>query len=104
MMKDWSTIPGCIVGGVPTLSCLPPLIASVVYLLLTGAGTVALFMIIYAGIKFITSGGDAKSVDGARKTLTYALIGLIVVLMSFVIVSLISKITGVTSLTSFNFK
>ena len=64
------------------------------------AGIVALFLIIYSGIKFINSGGDPKSIDAAKKALTYALIGLIVVLLSFFIINFIATFTGVDALRS----
>ena len=46
-------------------------------------------------MKFITSGGDPKQAEGARKTLTFAIIGLMVVVFSFAIVNLVAKTTGV---------
>lgn len=106
MIGDWTTIPDCIdkVSGVPTLSCVPPLLQTIVFWLLTGAGIVAFFMLIFAGFKFINSGGDPKAVEGARKTITYALIGLILIFASFVIMTLIGHVTGVSSLTDFKFK
>lgn len=80
--------------GIATLDCIPPLIASLVNWALVFAGVVAFFLLVYAGYKFIASGGDPKSVEGAKKTATYAIIGLILVLLSFFIVRLIGQITG----------
>lgn len=45
-------------------------------------GTVTVIVIIVAGLRFITSGGDSSKVAGAKTTLIYALVGLIVVLLS----------------------
>ncbi len=84
----------CSVAGVATLNCLPNLFRSVIDWLLAFSGTVAVFLIILSGIKFITSGGEAKQAEEARKTLTYAVIGLVVVLLSFFIVNVISFVTG----------
>jgi Type IV secretion system pilin len=42
-------------------------------------GMVAVVMIIVAGVKFMTSSGDATKVSGARNTILYAVVGLIVV-------------------------
>ncbi len=50
------------------------------------AGVIAVIMIIIAGMKYITSGGDAQAVASAKKTLIYAIVGLIVVATSQVIV------------------
>lgn len=82
-------------GDVATLACIPIIIKNVVNAALVFAGIVALFLIIYAGIMYITSRGDQQKIDGAKKTVTYAIIGLIIIFLSFFIVSLISALTGV---------
>jgi type IV secretion system pilin len=50
------------------------------------AGVAAVIMIIISGFRFITANGDAATVAAARRTLMYALVGLLVVLMSQAIV------------------
>lgn len=50
------------------------------------AGVAAVIVIIVAGLKYITSGGDTNSISSAKNTLIYAVVGLIVVAMSQVIV------------------
>ena len=42
-------------------------------------GIIAVIMIIYGGLKFITSGGDSGRLTSAKQTILYALIGLIIV-------------------------
>lgn len=88
----------CAPNGVATLDCILPLFRNVIAAALVFAGVVAVFMIIYSGIKLILSGGDAKQLEGARHTLTYAIIGLLIVLLSFAIVNLIGFITGTQDL------
>jgi hypothetical protein len=88
-------------GQVLTLECLPIMFFNLVYWLLIFAGVAALFMVIFGGFRFMTSGGDPKAVEGARKTITWAIIGLIVVLLSFAIVSFIAQVTGVRCITKF---
>lgn len=88
---------------VPSLECILPLFQNIINALLAFAGVAALFFIIYSGIKFVTSGGDAKQVEGAKKTLTYAVIGLIVILLSLFILNVISGITGVGCIKQFGF-
>lgn len=69
---------------------------------LLGLGGIILFIIlIIGGFKFITSGGDPKAVEGAKNTLTYSIIGLIVLLLAYVALLLIQRITGV-NVTEFN--
>lgn len=85
---------------IATLGCLPIVIKNVINWALIFAGVVALVLIIYAGFKFVTSKGDPQGVDDAKKTLTYAIIGLIVILFSFAILNLISTVTGVGQITN----
>jgi len=84
-----------IAKDVATFDCLPVVLQNVINAAFLFAGIVAVILIIYSGIKFIFSGGDAKQAEAARKILTYAIIGFIVVLFSVFILNLISTITGV---------
>jgi len=86
--------------GIPTLSCIGPLFQIALGTALNLVGLVALLMIIIAGIMFITSGGG-KQVEQAKNMLTYAIIGLIVVLLAYFIISLIAGLTGVTCILTF---
>ena len=67
------------------------------------AGVAALFFIIISGIKYIKSGGEEEKIKSARETLTYALIGLVLIILSFAIINIISAITGVTCIKQFGF-
>lgn len=46
------------------------------------AGMIALLILIWGGIKYMTARGDPKVVDSARSTITGAVIGLLIVLLS----------------------
>lgn len=50
---------------------------------------IALGFLIWGGIKWITSGGDKAGVEGARNTIIAAIIGLIIVFLSFFILNLV---------------
>lgn len=57
-------------------------------------GVVSVIMIIYGGLKYITSGGDSGNVSGAKNTIIYALIGIIIVALSqFIVRFVLSKVT-----------
>ena len=61
-------------------------------------GIVAVIMIIIGGLKYITSGGDSGNVTGAKNTILYAIIGLIIVaLAQFIVRFVLSKTTGTVS-------
>jgi hypothetical protein len=80
---------------VAQISDLGGLFSRIVSLVLGFAGIVLFILLIVGGFRFITSGGDPKAVDAAKKTLTYAIGGLIVILVSYLILVLIKTITGV---------
>lgn len=45
-------------------------------------GTIAVLMIVYGGIKIMISGGEPTKYEEAKKTITYAVVGLVVVLLA----------------------
>jgi hypothetical protein len=65
-------------------------------------GATAIILIIYAGIRLGMSGGDPKQVQSARQIMTYAIIGLVLVLSSFAIILAISYLTGTKCITTLN--
>jgi hypothetical protein len=56
-------------------------------------------MIIYGGFKYITSGGDSGNVSGAKNTLVYAIVGLIIVALAQFIVHYVLSTAASTNLT-----
>lgn len=53
------------------------------------AGGIALLLLAYGGIKFITSGGDPKALDEAKSTITSALSGLFLIIFSVLLLKII---------------
>lgn len=102
MFVDWQST-GCVYDKVPKLTCIFPLFQNIVNAALIFSGATALIFVIWAGIQLVRSGGDAKQVEGARKTLTFALIGLVLVLMSFFILNMIAGLTGTECIKEFGF-
>jgi len=82
------------------LSDLETVFGSVVTSLLALGGIVLFLMLLSGGFKYLTSGGDPKSVEGAQKTLTYAIGGLLLLAGSFLILRIIANFTG-TDITNF---
>lgn len=85
----------CLEGGVAKLSCLTYALQNIVNFAVGFAGALAVILIIYAGVKFIISGGDKEKVEQAKKTLTFAIYGLLFIIFSFFIIFVISQLTGV---------
>lgn len=83
------------------ISDLQTVFQNLVRSLLGFAGIALFVLLLVGGFKYITSGGDPKAVESAQKTITYAIGGLILILLSYLILVLIGAITGV-NVTEFN--
>lgn len=90
---DWGP---CLDNGVPTLLCVNTLLSNLINGAFIFAGAIALFFILFAGAKFITSSGNKNNIDSATKTIRWAIIGLIIIILAFGIVQLIIDVTGAT--------
>lgn len=62
--------------------------------LFLAALVVAVIFILFSGIQLVTSGGDAQKMQAAKARLVYSIIGLVIVLLAFVIVSAVIKTVG----------
>lgn len=87
----------CLVNNVATINCLPTVALNVTNAFLVFAGTVAIFIIVWEGIRMIMSGGDTKQIESQRRAITFAIVGLIVVLSSYAILFFIGYITKTTN-------
>lgn len=56
-------------------------------ILLFAVGVLAIFMIIYGGIRYVLSGGDSGRVKDAKNTILYAIVGLVVAILGYAIVN-----------------
>ncbi len=61
----------------------------IVNILLFLIGAVSVIMLIYGGIRYTTSGGNAKSVESAKNTIMYSIIGLIVAILAYAIIQFV---------------
>lgn len=68
---------------------------NIIKLLAPAAGIAFLIMLLVGGFQFVTSGGDPKAAGQARATLTFAIIGIILVVASWLILTIIRAVTGV---------
>lgn len=83
---DWVGSEYCTASG---------LILKLISLALIFAGTVAIVFIILGGYQLLISAGNEETAEKGKKTLTNAILGLVVILMSYVIVTVITNtITG----------
>ena len=52
-------------------------------------GAISVLMLIYGGIRYTISMGDAKNVEAAKNTILYAIIGIVVALLAYAIVNFV---------------
>lgn len=57
---------------------------------------IALFFLIWGGIKWISSGGDKGGVEAARNQIIAAVIGLIIIFLAFFILNLVLGLFGLS--------
>jgi heme/copper-type cytochrome/quinol oxidase subunit 2 len=58
--------------------------------------TLAVFaMLVLAAFRYLTAGGDAKAMQTAKNTLTYAILGLVLMIVAWFILRFIGIFTGV---------
>lgn len=70
------------------------IIESIVNIFSVLVGVIAVIMIIWGGLRYITSGGDSGKITNAKNTIIYALIGLVVVaLAQFIVKFVLNKVT-----------
>lgn len=60
----------------------------------------ALVFIIIGAFQWITSGGDKGKVESARNHIIAAIIGLVIVVLSFVIINVITTVLGIGPITN----
>ncbi len=75
---------------------LGAIIGAAVTFILIVAVLIALFFLIFGGIRWITSGGDKAKVESARGTIIAAIIGLVIAFLAFFILSLALSFFGLS--------
>ncbi len=85
---------GINVQEVAQISCLEPLVARLTAVASTLAGIFFLVMLIIGGIRYLTSGGDAKRTEAAKGTITMAFLGLLLIVAAYIILAILSSLTG----------
>jgi TRAP-type C4-dicarboxylate transport system permease small subunit len=83
-----------VINEVATFKGLEWIFNNIVSVILGLAGVVLFLLLLMGGFKYITAGGDPKAVEGAKKTLTYAIIGFVVIASAFLVLRFIQEFTG----------
>ncbi|PIS23146.1 hypothetical protein COT49_01655 [candidate division WWE3 bacterium CG08_land_8_20_14_0_20_40_13] len=88
------TIPSAVSGTEPTVK-IESMISAILGTITIVASVALLIMFAMGGIEYITAGGDEKQTASAKRTTTSAVLGLIVVVASMTIATIVLKIFGI---------
>lgn len=79
--------PAEVAGATGGETSIRGLVLTIVNYALTFLGLVAVIMVIYGGVTYVISAGNDEAVGNAKKIILYALVGIIIILLSFVLVN-----------------
>ena len=75
--------------SLPNVSANQGLIDDIARVVFGILGSIAVLIIVLAGLKYITSKGDPQEMAQAKNALVYALVGLAIVILSYSIVAFV---------------
>lgn len=81
-------------SGLSGATSLSDLIARGIQLMLLFAGAIAVVFVIIGGYWYITSGGNEETAEKGQKTLTNAIIGVVVIVLSYAIITVIANLVS----------
>ncbi len=84
-----------IFGPNPPFTDIGSVITRALYFVYGFAGIGLLLMIISAGFTLLTSAGDAKKMEEGQHRLTYAVVGFLIIFVSFWLVQLLGIMFGI---------
>lgn len=77
--------------GLPGDTSVTGFIMKIINIALAIAGLVAVLFLIIGGFRYITSAGNEETAENAKKIILNSIIGIVVIILSFVIVRVISN-------------
>lgn len=81
-------------GGFDTTITFEVMVSAIISLALSLMGAIFLVLAIYGGYNWMTARGNEEQVEKAKKTITNAVIGLIIVLAAYAMVRLVVDVIG----------
>jgi len=88
-------------SGVVEIQALEQVFANVLNIATSLAGLAAFIVLVSGGYKWMTSSGDPKKVESAKSSITYALAGLVLLILIWFILLFISNFTELPDLLHF---
>lgn len=90
------------ISSAPGLSCFSDYFGNILTALIPLIGLISFVMILVGGFTILTAGGNPESIKKGGQTISFAVAGLVLSIIAWLILVLIKNITGV-DVTQFNF-
>ena len=81
----------CVGQNIDNNTDLSTVITTVINTMLFIIGILSVVMLIVGGIRYVVSGGNQSQVEGARNTILYAIVGLVIAFVAWGIVNFVVK-------------
>lgn len=94
--------PSSYAADVPTIQGLECLVANVLASAITVIGIVAFVMFLIGGFQVLTAGANAKGMEQGKNSISFAVLGIVLALASFLILNVIANLTGIKTILQFN--
>lgn len=83
---------GAEVNSLVMANDLAAVISVTVQILLVVAGSIAVIFLIVGGYRYIVAHGNEEETESAKKTITSAILGLIIIALAFVIINIVIEV------------
>jgi hypothetical protein len=77
-----------------TIKCLECIFLVILQNVVRLAGIVTFLFLIVGGFKYLTSGGDPKATQSAKNTITYTVLGLVLLVLAWFILKFLEDFLG----------
>lgn len=91
---DFSNVKSQVGGtkGIRTDNDILPVVFQIINYVLVVTGAFAVLMLIIGGFRYVSSAGNDTQLEGAKVTITWAIVGLVIVLLAYVIAATVNTI------------
>lgn len=94
MAQIFTLLAGVDTSPLPNIGATSGRLQTILSIIFTTTGAIALLIITIAGFKYVASRGDPSSIASAKNTILYAVVGLLVSVTAFSIVNFVANGVG----------
>jgi len=68
------------------------LVTQILTILLLVVGSLSVLFLILGGFRYVTASGNEEAAEGAKRMISHAILGLVIVIMAFAIISIVTNV------------